>query len=72
MTAINLDNLTEIEELQAVLSLYEEAKQYLENFDWCIATKKCWHQKDFGVYDKIGVFLFEIEHQVTTWTTSFG
>jgi hypothetical protein len=61
MTAINFDSLTEIEELQAILNLYMEAKQYLENYNWCIATKKCWYDKDFGIYDKIGVFLFEIE-----------
>ena len=61
MTEINIDKLTEIEEIQAILSLYYEAKNYIEDFKWCISTKKCWYDKDFGIYEKIGVFLFEIE-----------
>jgi len=61
MTEINLDTLTDIEELQAILGLYDKAKQYLEGFDWCVATKKCWYDKNLGIYEKIGVFLFEIE-----------
>ncbi len=61
MTEINIDKLTEIEEIQAILSLYYEAKNYIEDFDWCVSTKKCWYDKDFGIYEKIGVFLFEIE-----------
>jgi hypothetical protein len=61
MTEIKLDTLTEIEEIQSILGLYDEAKKYLENFDWCISTKKCWYDKDHGIYEKIGVFLFEIE-----------
>ena len=24
-------------------------------------TKKCWYDKDHGIYEKIGIFLFEIE-----------
>jgi hypothetical protein len=61
MTEINIDKLTEIEEIQAILSLYYDAKNYIEDFDWCVSTKKCWYDKDFGIYEKIGVFLFEIE-----------
>lgn len=61
MTAINIDKLTEIEEIQAILSLYYDAKNYIEDFDWCVSTKKCWYDKDFGIYLKVGVFLFEIE-----------
>ncbi len=61
MTEINIDRLTEIEEIQAILSLYYDAKNYIEDFDWCISTKKCWYDKDFGIYEKIGIFLFEIE-----------
>ena len=61
MTEINIDNLTEIEEIQAILSLYYEAKNYIENFDWCISTKKCWYDKDYGIYEKLGLFLFEIK-----------
>ena len=61
MTEINIDKLTEIEEIQAILGLYYEAKNYIEDFDWCLSTKKCWYDKDFGIYEKFGVFLFEIE-----------
>ena len=58
---IDLDELTEIEEIKSIIELYDEAKQYLENFDWCASVKKGWFDEDFRVYDKIGVFLFEIE-----------
>ena len=61
MTEINLDALTEIEEIQSILGLYDEAREYLESFDWCVSTKKVWYDKDHGIYEKIGVFLFEIE-----------
>lgn len=61
MTEINIDKLTEIEEIQAILSLYYDAKNYIEDFDWCVLTKKCWYDKDHGIYEKIGIFLFEIE-----------
>lgn len=61
MKEINIDKLTEIEEIQAVLSLYYDAKNYIEDFDWCVSTKKCWYDKDHGIYEKIGIFLFEIE-----------
>jgi hypothetical protein len=61
MTEINIERLTEIEELRAILTLYKEAKEYLEAFKWCISTKKSWYDKDCGIYEKVGVFLFEIE-----------
>ena len=61
MTEINIDKLTEIEEIQAILGLYYDAKNYIEDFDWCLSTKKCWYDKDFGIYEKFGVFLFEIK-----------
>lgn len=61
MTEINFDQLTDIKEMQAILSLYYDAKNYMEDFDWCVLTKKCWYDKDFGIYEKIGIFLFEIE-----------
>lgn len=61
MTQIQLDNLTEIGEIQAILSLYFDARNYIEDFDWCISTKKCWYDKEHGIYEKIGIFLFEIE-----------
>jgi hypothetical protein len=61
MTEINIDKLTEVEEIQAILSLYYDAKNYIEEFDWCVSTKKGWYDKDHGIYEKIGIFLFEIE-----------
>ena len=61
MTRINIDRLTEIEETQAILSLYYDARSYIEDFDWCVSTKKCWYDQGFGIYQKIGIFLFEIE-----------
>lgn len=59
MAGIDTDNLKEIEEFQSILKLYSEAKTYLESFEWCKKTIKSWY--DFGIYDKIGVFLFQIE-----------
>lgn len=61
MGEINFDELAEIEEIQAILTLQQKAKEYVENFDWCISTKQCWYDKEHGLYDKIGIFLFEIE-----------
>ena len=61
MNEINLDELTEIEEIKSIIGLYDKAKQYLGNFDWCVSVKNGWFDEDFRVYDKIGVFLFEIE-----------
>lgn len=61
MTEINIDKLTEIEEVQAILSLYYDAKNYIEDFDWCVSTKKCWYDKDYSIHEKIGIFLFEVE-----------
>ncbi|TAH04189.1 MAG: hypothetical protein EAZ15_01345 [Sphingobacteriales bacterium] len=58
---INLDKLTEIEEIKSIIKLYDEAKHYLENFDWCASVKNGWFDEDFRVHDKLGVFLFEIE-----------
>ena len=56
-----IDKLTDIKETKAVLTLYERAKEYLESFSWCKSIVNCWFDKDFCIYDKIGVFLFEIE-----------
>ena len=61
MNEINIEALTEIEELQSILNLYEEAKEYLEEFNWCNSIKKSWYEKEFGIYEKIGIFLFEID-----------
>jgi hypothetical protein len=59
MDEINIDKLKEIEEFQCILDLYNKSKRYLENFDWCKRVIKGWY--DFGIYDKLGVFLFNIE-----------
>jgi hypothetical protein len=61
MNEINLEALTEIEELQSILTLHEDAHDFLESFEWCISIKKVWYDKDYGIYEKVGVFLFEIE-----------
>ena len=61
MAEIKLSLLTEIEEIQSILVLYDEAREYLESFDWCISIKKVWYDKEHGIYEKIGIFLFEIE-----------
>lgn len=61
MKEIALDTLTEIEEIQSILAMYKEAKEYLNSFDWCISTKQCWYDKDHFIPGAIGVFLFEIE-----------
>ena len=58
---IDFENLKEIDEYQSILALYEEAKSYLEEYKWCKRTIKCWYQHDLGIYEKIGVFLFQIE-----------
>ena len=56
-----LENLTEMDEIQCLLNLHNEAKAYLENFDWCLSIKNSWNEREYSFYDKIGVFLFEIE-----------
>lgn len=59
MTGIDIESLREIEEFQAIMKLYEEAKNYLESFDWCKKVITAWY--DFGLYEKIGIFLFQID-----------
>lgn len=59
MSEINLECLKEIEEFRKILELSEEGKAYLEEFSWCKRVVKCWY--DFGLYDKLGVFLYNIE-----------
>ena len=59
MNEINFDNLEEIEEFRKIIELSEQGKLYLENFSWCKRIVKCWY--DFGIYDKLGVFLYNIE-----------
>lgn len=61
LSTINFDSLKEIEELTAILKLYNEAKEYLKGHKWCINIIKGWYEPDFSIYEKIGVFLFEIE-----------
>lgn len=48
MNSIDFDSLKEVEEFQAILMLYNEAKTYVENFKWCKKIIKCWY--DFGIY----------------------
>jgi len=59
MNKINIDNLREIDEFKSIITLYNEGKKYLESFDWCKNIINSWY--DFGIYDKLGVFLFNIE-----------
>ena len=61
LNEINLNGLTEIEEIKSIIGLFGDAEQYLKNFDWCVSVKNGWFDEEFRVYDKIGVFLFEIE-----------
>lgn len=58
---IDLDQLKEIEELKAILKLHDNAKSYLGSFKWCISVNHGWYDPEFSIYEKIGVFLFEIE-----------
>ncbi len=59
MTEIDLERLTEIDEYKAILELSDKATEFLEDQNWCVKTIRIWY--DFGIYDKIGVFLFQIE-----------
>jgi hypothetical protein len=61
MSEIKFNTLTEVEEVQTVLILYKEAKEFLENFSWCVSIRKCWYDDEHEICEKIGVFLFEIE-----------
>lgn len=61
LSTINFDDLKEVEELTAILKLYNKAKAFLEAHKWCINVIKGWYEPDFFIYEKIGVFLFEIE-----------
>ncbi len=45
MTDIDLEGLSEIEELRCILSLHDQASQYLESFEWCVKTIRSWHDK---------------------------
>ena len=56
---INLEQLTEITELESILDLYQSAATYLVSFEWCKSIINGWY--DFGIHEKLGVFLFEIE-----------
>ncbi|MHA4847862.1 hypothetical protein ACX0G7_27090 [Flavitalea antarctica] len=59
MAEIDTDNLLEIAELRARIKLSEEAEAYITSFPWCKKVINCWF--DSGFYDKVAVFLFEIE-----------
>ncbi len=56
-----LDSLTDIKEIQSILGLAFDARTYLEEFEWCKKVKNYWYDQEFRVYNKIGVFLFEIK-----------
>jgi len=56
-----IGNLTEMDEIQCLLNLYNEAKAYLEEFDWCSRIINSWNDREYSFYDKVGIFLFEIE-----------
>lgn len=55
------DQLIEIEESKPTPLLFEEAKSFLESHKWCKRVLKGWHDENFSILDKIGVFLFKIE-----------
>jgi hypothetical protein len=55
------DQLKEIEESKSIPQLYEEAKSFLNSHEWCKKVIQAWHDEDFSILDKLGVFLFEIE-----------
>jgi hypothetical protein len=57
---INFNNLKEIAELETVLKLHTEAKAYLEAQSWCTNLIQTWYEPDLTIYEKVGVFLFEI------------
>ncbi|MFN0257446.1 hypothetical protein [Pedobacter ureilyticus] len=61
MDEISTENLSEIEELKCVLELQIKAQNYLQSFNWCKSIKNSWYDKEFSIYNQIGVFLFEIE-----------
>lgn len=57
LSTINFDSLKEIEELTAILKLYNEAKEYLEGYRWCISVIRGWYEPEFSIHEKICVFL---------------
>ncbi|NEU06984.1 hypothetical protein GZH53_01555 [Flavihumibacter sp. R14] len=56
-----LNKLSEVEELECILKLHDQAKKYLRSFDWCVEIKKSWYDHEYGIFEKVGVFLFEIQ-----------
>lgn len=58
---IDIEDLTEVEEYKCILVLYNEATEFLLSHDWCKKIINAWHDKEFSIYEKFGVFLFEIE-----------
>ena len=61
MDEISIENLSDIEELKCILALQYKAQNYLQTFKWCKSVKSSWYDKDYCIYEQIGVFLFEIE-----------
>ena len=64
MTEIDFERLTEIDEYKAILALNDNAKVFLDDQSWCRKTIRSWY--DFGIFDKIGVFLFLFDPLIVT------
>lgn len=56
--AIDIGKLRETREFECILDLQFRAKSWLERQTWCIEVIKSWYA--LGLYEKIGVFLFNI------------
>ena len=59
----DLEQLTEVEEYKCIILLYEEAIDFLLSHKWCKKVIKGWHDRDLSIYEKLGVFLFEVESE---------
>ncbi len=56
---IQTEHLSDIEELRNIMDLYQEAEAYITSFGWCKKVDNAWYA--LGVYEQLGVFLFEIQ-----------
>ncbi|MFZ1789089.1 MAG: hypothetical protein WAT92_12280 [Saprospiraceae bacterium] len=57
---INTEDLIEFEELQLEMKSYQKASHFLKSFDWCMEIKNGWIDRTYSLFDKLGIFLFEI------------
>jgi len=55
------NQLKEVEEGNGTPPLYEKAKSFLYGHKWCKEVEKGWHDENFSILDKLGVFLFKLE-----------